>query len=335
MANNEKKGNAFSNNPLVKAVGSQQIVVLMAVVVLFLVFGIASKNFRQYTTLLSLLDIVYYIAFMAIGVTFCLITGGVDLSIGTGMICYSLIGAFLVVQVGLPVWVGILVSILCGVIMGCFNGFLVAVLNLPLFISTLCSMMITRGMGSIFTGGLSIAWPSSSSPQGAFRNMFKLNVGGVIIPIGFILVLAAVIVMSTFLNKTRPGRYIIAIGSNKEALRLSGVNVVKWQWLAYIISGLFTGFAAIAYAGVLASSVAPGAGAGLEMDAICSAIIGGTSMNGGSGTVVGTILGVFVMALLKVGLPFVGFQANMQQIITGLVLILAVYIDVLKNSARS
>ena len=142
MANNEKKGNAFSNNPLVKAVGSQQIVVLMAVVVLFLVFGIASKNFRQYTTLLSLLDIVYYIAFMAIGVTFCLITGGVDLSIGTGMICYSLIGAFLVVQVGLPVWVGILVSILCGVIMGCFNGFLVAVLNLPPFIATLCLSLI-------------------------------------------------------------------------------------------------------------------------------------------------------------------------------------------------
>ena len=88
MAKNEKKGNAFSNNPLVKAVGSQQIVVLLAVVVLFLVFSIASKSFRQYTTILSLLDTVYYIAFMAIGVTFCLITGGVDLSIGTGMICY-------------------------------------------------------------------------------------------------------------------------------------------------------------------------------------------------------------------------------------------------------
>ena len=164
--------------------------------------------------------------------------------------------------------------------------------------------------------------------------MFKLNTGSIILPIGFILVLVATIVMSTVLNKTRPGRYIIAIGSNKEALRLSGVNVVKWQWLAYVISGLFTGFASIAYAGVLASSVAPGAGAGLEMDAICAAIIGGTSMNGGSGTIIGTLLGVFVMALLKIGLPFVGFQANMQQIITGLVLILAVFIDVLKNKAR-
>ena len=325
----------MTNKKKKSLLSDQRFIVLLVIVALVIVYSILSKEFRKYTTILSMLDFSYYNTLLAIGVTFPLITAGVDLSIGTGMICYSLIGAFLVVQVGLPVWVGILVSILCGVIMGCFNGFLVAVLNLPPFIATLCSMMITRGMGSIFTGGLSIAWPSSSSPQGAFRNMFKLNVGGVIIPIGFILVLAAVIVMSTFLNKTRPGRYIIAIGSNKEALRLSGVNVVKWQWLAYIISGLFTGFAAIAYAGVLASSVAPGAGAGLEMDAICSAIIGGTSMNGGSGTVVGTILGVFVMALLKVGLPFVGFQANMQQIITGLVLILAVYIDVLKNSARS
>lgn len=334
MANNEKKGSAFSNNPLVKAVGSQQIVVFMAVVVLFLVFSIASKSFRQYTTILSLLDTVYYIAFMAIGVTFCLITGGVDLSIGTGMICYSLVGAYCVVQLGMPIGVGILITLVFGVIMGIWNGFLVAVLNLPPFIATLCSMMITRGLGSIVTGGLSVAWPASNSPQGAFRNLFKFNTGSIIIPIGFILIILASIIMSMVLNKTRPGRYIIAIGSNKEALRLSGVNVVKWQWLAYIISGLFTGFAAIAYAGVLASSVAPGAGAGLEMDAICSAIIGGTSMNGGSGTVVGTILGVFVMSLLKVGLPFVGFQANMQQIITGLVLILAVYIDVLKNSAR-
>ncbi|MCI5699119.1 MAG: ABC transporter permease [Lachnospiraceae bacterium] len=335
MANNEKKGNAFSNNPLVKAVGSQQIVVLLAVVVLFLVFGIASKSFRQYTTLLSLLDTVYYIAFMAIGVTFCLITGGVDLSIGTGMICYSLIGAFCVVKLGMPIGVGILISLLCGVIMGVWNGFLVAALNLPPFIATLCTMMITRGLGSLVTGGLSVAWPASNSAQGAYRNLFKFNTGSVIIPVGFILVIVATIVMSTVLNKTRPGRYIIAIGSNKEALRLSGVNVVKWQWLAYIISGLFTGFAAIAYAGVLSSSVAPGAGAGLEMDAVCAAIIGGTSMSGGSGTVIGTILGVFVMALLKIGLPFVGFQANMQQIITGLVLILAVFIDVVKNSKKA
>lgn len=271
---------------------------------------------------------------MAIGVTFCLITGGVDLSIGTGMFCYSLIGAFLVAHKGFPVWAGLMVCILCGIVMGFFNGFLVAVMNLPPFIATLCSMMITRGLGSLITGGLSVAWPASSTPEGAFRNLFKLNVGGTIIPIGLIFVLVAAVIMSIVLNKTRPGRYIIAVGSNKEALRLSGVNVVKWQWLAYVISGIFTGLAAVAYAGVLSSSVAPGGGAGLEMDAICGAIIGGTSMNGGSGTISGTLLGVFVMGLLKIGLPFVGFQASGQQIITGLVLILAVYIDVLKNKNK-
>lgn len=334
MTRENKKGNVFTNNPLVKAIGSQKMVVLMAVIVLFVVFSIASGSFRQYTTMLSLLDMIYYIAFMAMGVTFCLITGGVDLSIGTGMFCYSLIGAFLVVHKGLPVWLGLLVCVGCGLLMGIFNGFLVAVMNLPPFIATLCSMMITRGLGSLVTGGLSVAWPASSTPEGAFRNLFKLNMGGTIIPVGLIFVLAAAVIMSIFLNKTRPGRYIIAVGSNKEALRLSGVNVVKWQWLAYVISGVFTGLAAVAYAGVLSSSVAPGGGAGLEMDAICGAIIGGTSMNGGAGTISGTLLGVFVMGLLKIGLPFVGFQASGQQIITGLVLILAVYIDVLKNKKK-
>ena len=102
--------------------------------------------------------------------------------------------------------------------MGIFNGFLVAVMNLPPFIATLCSMMITRGLGSLVTGGLSVAWPASSTPEGAFRNLFKLNVGGTIIPVGLIFVLAAAVLMSIFLNKTRPGRYIIAVGSNKEAL---------------------------------------------------------------------------------------------------------------------
>lgn len=136
--------------------------------------------------------------------------------------------------------------------------------------------------------------------------------------------------MSIVLNKTKVGRYIIAIGSNKEATRLSGVNVIKYQMSAYIISGLFTGLAAIAYAATF-QAIAPGTGAGLELDAIGGAIIGGTSMNGGSGSVAGTLLGVFIMSMLKTGLPFIGLQANWQQIITGLVLILAVYVDVLKN----
>ena len=271
---------------------------------------------------------------MAIGVTFPLITGGVDLSIGTGMVSAALIGGYFVTYQGVSAPVGMLITLGVGLLLGCLNAFLAAKLELPPFIATLGSMMVARGIGSIITGGMAVAWPPASDPLGKFRSIFKVSMGGVNIPVGFILVLISVVLMSTVLNKTKPGRYIIALGSNKEAARLSGINVVKWQSLAYIISGLFTGLAGIAYAATF-QTIAPGTGAGLELDAIAGAIIGGTSMNGGYGTITGTLLGVFVMSLLKTGLPFIGLQPNWQQIVTGIVLLVAVFVDVLKNAKRS
>lgn len=326
----DKKGKSFADNPIVRAIGVQKIVVVVVLILLLAFFCIVSPPFRTYATIVSIFDYSYYITLMAIGVTFCLITGGVDLSIGTGMICYGLVGGFLIVQKGCPVGVGILVTIVMAVIFGIINGFLVAVLNLPPFIATLGTMMVVRGLGSILTGGLSIAWPPAGSELGWFRSIFKIEVNGTMIPLGFLWIIILVLLMSVVLNKTKVGRYIIAIGSNKEATRLSGVNVVKYQMSAYIISGLFTGFAALAYAATF-QAVAPGTGAGLELDSIGGAIIGGTSMAGGAGSIVGTLLGVFIMSMLKTGLPFIGLQANWQQIITGLVLILAVMVDVIKN----
>lgn len=325
----EKRG--FANNPIVRTIGLQRIVVVLAVILEAVLFSILSPAFRQYATVVSILDYSYYITFMAIGVTFCLISGGNDLSVGTGMICYALTGGFLIHHFGWPVWGGMLIAIALGLCIGCLNGILVAVMNLPPFIATLCTMLINRGLGSIITGGMSAAWPSRNSPDGWFRSLFKIIDNGKIIPVGFAIVLFFIILMSIVLNKTRVGRYIIAIGSNKEAARLSGVNVIKYQMMAYIISGFFAGLAGIAYAATFSSSVAPGTGAGLELDAIGGAIIGGTSMTGGQGSIIGTLLGVFVMSLLKTGLPYVGLQANWQQIITGIVLIVAIYIDVLKN----
>ncbi|MEG1847076.1 MAG: ABC transporter permease [Lachnospiraceae bacterium] len=330
MTNQTKKNNAFMNNPIVKTIGTQRIVVVLVIIFLALFFCVVSPPFRQYSTLVSILDYSYYISFMAIGVTFALITGGVDLSIGTGMVCCGLIGGFCVTHLNAPVIVGILITILAGTLIGLFNGFLVAILNLPPFIATLGTMMAVRGLGSIVTGGISVTWPPASTAQGWFRSIFKINTDSLLIPIGFVVVLLCVVLMSIFLNKSRPGRYIIALGSNKEATRLSGVNVVKWQILAYVISGTFAGIAGVAYAATF-QAVAPGTGAGLELDAIAGAIIGGTSMTGGAGTITGTLLGVFVMSLLKTGLPYIGLQANWQQIITGIILMLAVLIDVIKN----
>ncbi len=334
MTDKKGKGNAFTNNSIVKAVGTQKIVVVIVLLVLFGFFCMMSPAIRSYSTILSIFDYSYYITFMAIGVTFALITGGVDLSIGTGMICYGLIGGYLITQKGMPVVVGILVTILMGVIFGILNGISVAVLNLPPFIATLGTMMVVRGLGSIITGGISITWPAVASEQGWFRSIFKIDFGNTKFPIGFVWVILIVILMSVILNKTQVGRYIIAIGSNKEATRLSGVNVVKYHMMAYIISGFFTGIAAVAYAATF-QAVAPGTGAGLELDAIGGAIIGGTSMTGGYGSIVGTLLGVFIMSMLKTGLPFIGLQANWQQIITGLVLIGAVFMDVMKKRKMS
>ena len=158
MAENNKK----SKNFLVSKIGGQQLIVMGVIVALFVFFYIKSDTFRNYETVLSMLDLSYYVAFMAIGVTFALITGGNDLSIGTGMVCYGLAGGFFVTKLGMPVTVGFIITILCGILMGYVNGTLVAVLELPPFIATLSTMMIVRGLGSIITGGSSITWPSDA-----------------------------------------------------------------------------------------------------------------------------------------------------------------------------
>ncbi|MCI8599470.1 MAG: ABC transporter permease [Lachnospiraceae bacterium] len=326
----KKQGNAFTNNPVVRAIGVQKIVVVIVLIAMILFFSAMSPAFRQYSTILSIMDYTYYLAFLGIGVTFCLITGGVDLSIGTGMFCYALIGGYLITQKHTPVIVGIIVTILCGLIMGTVNGLIVSKGGHAPFLATLCTMMIVRGLGAIITGGSSITWPGATAPNGWTRTLFKMDIGGTKVPLGFLWVMILAVAMSIFLNKTRPGRYIIAIGSNKEATRLSGVNVAVYQTIAYVISGVFTGLAALAYSSAFQSMI-PGGGGGIELNAIGGAIIGGTSMNGGSGTIAGTILGVFIMSVLQTGLPLIGLQANYQQIIIGLVLIIAVYIDVLKN----
>lgn len=138
---------------------------------------------------------------------------------------------------------------------------------------------------------------------------------------------------SILLNKTRPGRYIVALGSNSEATRLSGVNIAKWRTLAYIISGTLAGLAGLAYASIY-STILPGGGGGFELDAIAGVVIGGTSMSGGYGTISGTLIGVFIMSVLKTGLPFVGLQSNWQQAVTGVVLVFAVFMDVMNRQKK-
>ena len=326
----EKKENSLKksilNNKFVKAIGTQRLIAILALIALFIFFSLMSPAFRQFTTLVSIFDASYYIGFMAIGVTFVIITGGIDLSIGTVLVCSSLIAGSLAVNSGFPIWLCLIIGILIGMFFGLCNGLMVSI------------MMISKGLGSIFTKAQSVTWPQAASADGWYRMIFKMTIGSgqdsLIIPTGFILLVVLAIVMSIILTKTKPGRYILSLGSNKEATRLSGVNVVKWETLAYVISGTFAGIAGVAYAATY-SVMLPGGGAGFELDAIAGVVIGGTSMSGGYGTIAGTLIGVFIMSVLKTGLPLIGLQPHYQQFITGFVLIAAVFADVINRRKKN
>ncbi len=321
-----------------KSIFTQELIVAIIVVVLYVGFSLISKDFGKYTTFLSMLDISYYYVFMAIGVAFALITGGVDLSIGTGLVCYALIGGFLIRNNNWPTGAAMLVTVLLGVCIGLLNGVLIAVMNLPPFLATLCTCMITRGLGSVGVGIIAgtgrsqaVPWPTAKMDNGWFHSIFKITLSsGRKFPLGFIWIILALVIMQFILGHTKFGRYTIAIGSNKEATILSGINVKFYHIMAYVVCGMFAGIAAIAYASAT-PTVQPGTGAGMELDAIGGAIVGGVSASGGYGTIYGTVLGTYVIMLLKVGLPYIGLEANWQQIITGIVLIAAVLIDILKK----
>lgn len=327
---------AVKKNPLAKfakSVGTQRLIALLALIIIYLVFGFINPTFRSYATLVNIFDASYYIGLMAIGVTFAITSDGIDLSIGTVLTCSALISGQLITKYHLPVALGLLVCILIGSLFGLLNGLMVSYMHLPPFIATLGSMMLSKGLGSIFTKAQSVTWPQSSQAEGWFRNIFKINQNGVLIPTGFILLIIVAVIASIVLNKTRPGRYIVALGSNSEATRLSGVNIAKWRTLAYIISGTLAGLAGLAYASIY-STILPGGGGGFELDAIAGVVIGGTSMSGGYGTISGTLIGVFIMSVLKTGLPFVGLQSNWQQAVTGVVLVFAVFMDVMNRQKK-
>ena len=218
----------------------QRFIVLLVIIVLCAIFSGLSKEFRQYTTILSMLDFSYYDLLMAIGVTFPLITGGVDLSIGTGMVAYALIAGTLIRNNNCPVALAMIICIVLGIAVGALNGVLIGVMNLPPFLATLCTCMITRGAGSLCSA---TPWPGLTQPGGWFHSIFKVTVGtgrsASRYPLGFLWMIILVLLMEYILNHTKFGRYTIAIGSNKEAAALSGINTKFYHVMVYVVCGLF------------------------------------------------------------------------------------------------
>lgn len=324
-----------------KKLNLQSLLAPLALVILYVFFSIFGNNFFTGDMVKNILESSYYIGFMAFGVTFIIITGGIDLSLGTVMMCSALLGAYVFKQHGWPLPLALLLTVGIGVFFGLLNGVLVAKLKLPPFIATLGTMMISQGFGSILTSVQSQTWPTATEAVGGwFKKVFIRNnfeIGGATIngfPVGALWLIVFFVVASLILHKTKFGRYTFAIGSNEEATRLSGINVDNWKVGVYTLSGFFVGMAGIFYAAAY-TTITPGTGNGQEMNGITGVVIGGTSMAGGSGTMVGTLIGVFIMSVLKNGLSACGLQAPWQTFFTGVVVIGAVLLDIQRTRAAN
>ncbi len=317
----------FKNLPIVKKLGFNRIILFCVLILLYIIFAILSPTFLKYARILGALNYAYFLGFLALGVTFAIATGGIDFSVGPVMFCAALISGQMLTKMGVPLPLCLLASILVGTLFGALNGSLVAYVGIPPFITSLAGMMIAKGVGSVFTKSQSVSWPQLSEENGWYRMLVKTRISGIQIPTGLIILILVAVLCGIILNKTKAGRYILCLGSNKEAVRLSGVNVKKWEMLAYVICGTLAGLAAIFYVGAY-TTVQPGLGDTFNNEAIASCVMGGTSMSGGLASIGGTIIGTLIIALLQEGILAIKLQKDFQYIITGIIVLIAVYADI-------
>ena len=330
----------FKQNPIVKKIGFNRIVLIGVMILMYLMFGavcamMGKNSFFTIRRIYNALGYAYFSGFLALGVTFVIATGGIDFSMGPVMFCSALISGYSLTKYGLPLAVCLLISVLVGALFGLLNGYLVAYWKMPSFITSMASMMLAKGFGSIFTKTQSVTWPQSADPvNGWYRKLVSISAGDTTIPTGLIILTLASVICAIVLNNTKAGRYIICLGSNKEAVRLSGVDVRKWEALAYIICGMLAGVAAIFYVGSY-SVVQPGLGDTFNNEAIASCVMGGTSMAGGIASIGGTFIGVLIVSLLQEGIRAVGLQINYQYVVTGIIVLVAVYADIRSRKRRN
>ena len=315
----------IKQNPFVKKVGFNRIVLCCVLLLMYGLFcALTGGSFAGMNRIMSALNYAYFLGFLSLGVTFVIATGEIDFSIGPVMFCCALISGYTLTTHGISMPVAILISILVGFAFGLFNGYLVAYWSVPSFITSMASMNIAKGLASVYTKTQSVSWPQSSDPvNGWFRNITSYNG----FPVGLVIFLGMAVVCGIVLYNTKPGRYILCLGSNSEAVRLSGVNTRKWRMLAYVICGFLVGIGALFFVATY-TTVQPGYGDQYNNEAIAGCVMGGTSMVGGLASIGGTVIGVFIISLLQQGIMAFGLGKGQQMIITGIIVIVAVYADV-------
>jgi len=314
---------------------SQKYGILLILVLMCIVFAILSPAFLSVSNILNILNQTAIFGILALGMTFVIISKGIDLSVGSVLALSGLVAASLA-QIPaqmkmyqnlpeLPFIFPVLAALLIGTLCGAINGSLVAFTRIPAFIATLGMLTIVRGYALIYSNARPL---SNFTPQ-----MNAIGSRFLDIPVPIIIYLFMFLVSYVLLNKTRFGKNTFAIGGNITAAEVSGVNVQKYQVMIYAYCGLLAGIAAIVFAGRV-GSVHPGAADGYELTAIAATTIGGTSHSGGVGTIGGAFIGALVLSVMRNGMTLLGFSPYSQKILEGVIIIGAVIVDMRKNAKR-
>lgn len=331
----KKKGN---NNLMMTLVKGRTIIVL---IVLFIFFSIANPKFLEVTTLTLLAKHVALYGILAIGMTFVIITGGIDLSVGSvvgfaGMIAGGMIQEGITVgksTLYFSVPMVVIFTVIIGALIGLLNGAIIAKLGVAAFIATLGTMYVFRGFANLRSGGATFS--ALEGYKGLGNTGFKAIGGSIgIMPVGAIIFICFAIFGAILLKKTAFGWHVLAIGGNEKSARLSGIKADKVKILVYVFSGICASVVGLINTSQLAAAH-PASGNGWEMNAIAATVLGGTSMAGGSGTIVGTIIGAFVIGVINDGMTMMGVSEFWQQVIRGTVIILAVIFDQMQRGLEA
>jgi len=303
----------------------QQLLAFASLIVIGTYFSITSPIFFTWDNITNVLFSTVVIGLLAIGTTFVIITGGIDLSIGTGMALCAVMSGVFIVDLGVPLLLGVLFAVLFGGLIGFVNGFNVAILRLPPFIATLAMMLVAAGLALVVSDSAPIYFNETPG-------YVKISTGELVpgLPNAVLVLFAAGVVAAVLLGKTVLGRYTYSIGSNEGATVLSGINVRRWKIVIYTLAGLFIGLAGVMISARLGSAQ-PATGMGYELQAIAAVVIGGTSLAGGKGTIVGTVIGALIISVLNNGLQLLSIAQEWQSVILGVVILVAVYADMARK----
>ena len=300
---------------------------LLVMIAFLCIYPRTSSTFPTKTNIFNVLRQAAPNVILSCGMTFAILLGGIDLSVGSIIAMSGCLGAGAVVWGGMPEIVGILIGILSGGVFGLFNGFLISKTTIPPFIVTLASQNIAKGIAYVFSQG---------KPIRCMTDAWKFLGAGYVagIPTPVITMFIAFILCLLFLNRTRMGRHVYAVGGNATAAKFSGISTTKVKFTVHTISGLLAGLAGITIASRLYSGTCT-SGDGAENDAIAAVVIGGTSMAGGSGKLGGTLIGALIIGILNNGLNLMGVNSDWQFIIKGAVILGAVYMDFIRSQKKA